>query len=79
MEITFYAYDGDMGETDSEDCNRFRAYAKSKLREEYPDAKIIIKNEMHTSEIETDAEPWVTDEIVDFANRLWEQWNNEEM
>lgn len=74
--IIYYASDENMGDTPSEDCAKFRAWADAQLKAEYPHYDIDVRDEQSTVTAWTD-DIDREDEISDYCSRLWDNcpWN----
>lgn len=73
LEITYYAENGSMGDTDEANCDAFRAWAKKALEAEYPGAYVDVSGNMSSVECfvkgadSRDQE----EEIAEFCSNLW--------
>lgn len=80
MEIIYYAYTGNMGDTPEDWADAYRKWAKSQIEQEYPDAEVDVLNEDSVNQVYVNAESYQEeDEITDFVSRLWDNcsWSGE--
>lgn len=75
LEITYYAENGSMGDTSATDCDAFRAWAKSELENEYPEASVEVSDDMSSVEchVKGAESREQEEEIADFCSRLWDR------
>lgn len=69
--IKYYSVNSTMGDTSSEDCEKYREWAKRQIEAEFPGHDVEVLNESSTVQI------WTNDydnesEIADFCHRLWD-------
>lgn len=70
--ITYYADNGSMGDTSDADCDKFREWAESELRREFPEYDIKVSEEQSTQTVLTsdyENECW----IIEFCSSLWDR------
>lgn len=72
MKITYYAANETMGETPSQQCEAYRAWALAQLRAEYPTHEVSVLDAPSIEQSVTDDEDRL-DEIADFCSRLWDR------
>jgi len=76
--IKYFAEDKVVGRYTKELCKEYRAYAKTSLKERFPEHKIEVLDKPHLyPRVETD-DAENRDFIRDFVNIMWARWVAEE-
>ena len=72
MRIIYYADNASMGYLSDAECDKFRAWAKKQIENEYPDADVSVENKPSLNLIHTDFDD-LYEEVYEFCHRLWDR------